>query len=104
MIALSAPAWLRRPARSPAYDDGMARRTRPVLTLVAERKLSDLITPPKGSSVLEASGVVAKDGHYYVVFDNIRRVARVLAGLEAGSNALRLPDFAGCQAALELEY
>ena len=63
----------------------MSRRTRPVLTLVAERKLSDLITPPRGSSVLEASGVVAKDGSYYVIFDNVRRVARVDAGLDAGS-------------------
>ena len=64
----------------------MARRTRFVLTLVAERKLSDFVAPPKGSSVLEASGVVAKDGYYYVVFDNIRRVARVQGGLDSGSN------------------
>jgi hypothetical protein len=63
----------------------MARRR--VLTLVTERKLSDLIEPPKGSAVLEASGVIAKDGHYYVVFDNVRRVARVHAGLTPGSNA-----------------
>ena len=63
----------------------MARRIRPTLALVAERKLSDFITPPKGSKVLEASGVVAKDGYYYVVFDNVRRVARVHAGLDAGS-------------------
>jgi hypothetical protein len=56
------------------------------MTLVAERKLADFITPPKGSNVLEASGVVAKDGYYYVIFDNVRRVARVHAGLEPGSN------------------
>ena len=63
----------------------MARRSRPIMTLVAERKLSDLIEPPKGSLVLEASGVVAKDGYYYVIFDNVRRVARVHPGLEPGS-------------------
>ena len=63
----------------------MARRR--VLTLVAERKLSDLIEPPKGSAVLEASGVIAKDGYYYVVFDNIRRIARVRADLNLESRA-----------------
>jgi hypothetical protein len=56
------------------------------MTLVTEAKVSDFITPPRGSAVLEASGVVAKNGYYYVIFDNIRRVARVGAGLEAGSN------------------
>jgi hypothetical protein len=60
----------------------MARR---VMTLVAERRLTDLITPPKNSRVLEASGVIAKDGSYYVIFDNIRRIARVDPGLEPGS-------------------
>jgi len=56
------------------------------MTLVEERKLSSLINPPRGSAVLEASGVVAKDGYYYVVFDNVRRVARVHSGLEPGSD------------------
>ena len=56
------------------------------MTLVAEEKLSNFITPPKGSGVLEASGVVAKGGYDYVIFDNVRRVARIHAGLRAGSN------------------
>ena len=64
----------------------MARRSYPVMTLVEEQKLSSLINPPRGSSVLEASGVVAKDGYYYVIFDNVRRVARVHSGLEPGSD------------------
>ena len=55
------------------------------MQLVAERHLIDLIKPPSGSRVLEASGVFAKDGAYYVVFDNIRRIARVDPGLEPGS-------------------
>lgn len=55
------------------------------MTLVAERALRELIQPPKDSNVLEASGVVAKGGHYYVIFDNIRRVARVHRSLEPGS-------------------
>ena len=57
------------------------------MTLVTEQRLQNLIAPPKGSSVLEASGVVAKDGDYYVIFDNVRRMARVDAGLVAGSRA-----------------
>jgi hypothetical protein len=63
----------------------MAHRSRPVMTLVTERKLSDFIAPPKGSGVLEASGVVAKDAYYYVVFDNVRRIARIHRGLQPGS-------------------
>jgi hypothetical protein len=49
----------------------------PELTLVKERRLSELIAPPRGGAVLEASGVVAKGGDYYVIFDNIRQVARI---------------------------
>jgi hypothetical protein len=60
-------------------------RSRPELTLVDERRISDYINPPEGSGVLEASGVVAKDGYYYVVFDNIRRVARIHGGLDRRS-------------------
>ena len=60
-------------------------RSPAVLTLVAERKLSDLIRPPKGSAVLEASGVIAKNGYYYVIFDNVRRIARIHPGLNPGS-------------------
>jgi hypothetical protein len=56
----------------------------PALTLVTHRKLVELIAPPKGSSVLEASGVVAMGGHFYVVFDNIRRVARIDRSLAPG--------------------
>ena len=59
-------------------------RTRPVLTLVAERALRELIQPPKDSNVLEASGVVATGAHYYVIFDNIRRVARLHRSLKPG--------------------
>ncbi|HXG55846.1 MAG TPA: hypothetical protein VNJ03_10745 [Vicinamibacterales bacterium] len=63
----------------------MASRSRPVVSLVDERKLSDFIEPPTGGGVLEASGVIAKDGDYYVVFDNVRRIARIHADLQPGS-------------------
>lgn len=59
------------------------------LTLVKERRLSDLLTPPKGSSVLEASGVVARGGLYYVIFDNIRQVAQIDPTLSPGSKRHR---------------
>jgi hypothetical protein len=36
-------------------------------------------------AVLEASGVVVKDGDYFVVFDNIRRMARIGADFTPGS-------------------
>jgi len=55
------------------------------LTLVKERKLSELIAPPRSSKVLEASGVTLKGGDYYVVFDNIRRMARIDTGLSPDS-------------------
>jgi hypothetical protein len=60
-------------------------RPRPELVLVEERKVSDYIDPPEGSRVLEASGVAAKDGYYYLIFDNIRRVARVHGGMDRRS-------------------
>src|SRR5437773_2514326 len=59
----------------------MARASRPVLTLVTERKLTDLLSPPTRGGVLEASGVVAKGPDYYVIFDNIRRIGRIHRGL-----------------------
>jgi hypothetical protein len=55
------------------------------MILVTERKLADFIDPPTQHGVLEASGVVAKGAHYYVIFDNVRRVARIHRSLEPGS-------------------
>ena len=55
------------------------------LTLVKQCKLAELIAPPKGSKVLEASGVIAKGRDFYVIFDNIRRVARIDRSLSPAS-------------------
>ena len=63
----------------------MARSTCPVMVLVAERKLADLISPPTPGGVLEASGVIVRGAHYYVIFDNVRRIARIHRSLEPGS-------------------
>jgi hypothetical protein len=60
----------------------MARRE---LRLIKERRLADLIAPPKGSGVLEASGVVAKGADFYVIFDNVRHVARIHRSLSPAS-------------------
>ena len=55
------------------------------MILVAERKLADFINPPTARRVLEASGVIAKGAHYYIAFDNVRRIARIHRSLEPGS-------------------
>jgi hypothetical protein len=62
----------------------MARRPQPAMILVAERKLAGLINPPTTGGVLEASGVIAKGSDYYLVFDNVRRIARIDRSLEPG--------------------
>ncbi len=62
----------------------MARRR--VLTIVTERKLSELTELPTDSPALEATGVVAKDSCFYVVFGNVRRIARINSDLTRRSN------------------
>jgi hypothetical protein len=62
----------------------MARR--PELRLVKERKLADLLGPPRSGAVYEASGVIAVGKQCFVALDNIRRVARVALHLREGSN------------------
>ena len=63
----------------------MAPDAHSVMVLVTERKLADFINPPTIHGVLEASGVIGKGAHYYVIFDNIRRIARIHRSLEPGS-------------------
>jgi hypothetical protein len=53
--------------------------------VVRERKLVELLPAPQYRGVLEASGVVVKDGRYIVVFDNVRRIAQVGPSLAPGS-------------------
>jgi hypothetical protein len=57
----------------------------PTLKLVVERPLAELVAPPGRLGVLEASGVVAKGRDFFVIFDNIRRVARIDRDLEPES-------------------
>jgi len=59
------------------------------LRLEHEAKLVELLGGAAGRR-LEASGVLAKDGSVYVVFDNLPHIARLGAGLVAGAPANRL--------------
>jgi hypothetical protein len=56
------------------------------LRLVRERKLADLLDRPRTGAVFEASGVFARQGECFVVFDNVRRVARVGSHLRLQSD------------------
>lgn len=58
--------------------------TRPALRLVQERKLAELIPLPEAGAVLEASGVLARGRDCFVIFDNLRRVARIDRSLAPG--------------------
>ena len=60
--------------------------SRPALRLVQERKLAELITFPERGAVLEASGVLASGRDYFVIFDNVRRVARIGRSLTPGAS------------------
>ena len=58
----------------------------PVLRLLRERKLAELLKPPAAGAVLEASGVLVKGRECFVIFDNLRRVARVNSSLSPDSD------------------
>jgi hypothetical protein len=55
------------------------------LKLVCERKIGDLIPRERPAKRWEASGVLAKSGHYYVVFDDRSEIARLSDDLEPNS-------------------
>jgi hypothetical protein len=70
----------------------------PTLNLVGERKLRDLLEGQSSAKGWEASGVLARNGHFYVVFDDHSRVARIANDLQAvPANALlgKEHDFGG---------
>jgi hypothetical protein len=73
-------------ARSPTVG---SRPSVVELRLEHEAKLVELLGGAAGPR-LEASGVLAKDGSVYVVFDNLPHIARLGAGLVAGAPANRL--------------
>lgn len=61
----------------------------PRLILIRERKISELISGKKPVKRWEASGVLVKDGHFFVVFDDRTEIARLSNDLEPSqSNGL----------------
>ncbi|HUK68567.1 MAG TPA: hypothetical protein VLW50_07425 [Streptosporangiaceae bacterium] len=57
------------------------------LELVREVKIFDLLQQFELDPRLEASGVLAKDGVFYVIFDNLPHIARIGAELSAAAGA-----------------
>lgn len=56
--------------------------TIPTLKLVRERKISQLMSCDDPTMRWEASGVLVKDGYYFVVFDDRTEVARISEDLQ----------------------
>ena len=63
--------------------------TVPALKLVCERKICDLLPCDRPTKRWEASGVLVKDRHYFVVFDDRTEIARFSDDLQPnGTNGL----------------
>jgi hypothetical protein len=56
--------------------------THPTLQLVRERKICELVSCDKSTKRWEASGVLVKDGNYFVVFDDRTEIARISNDLQ----------------------
>jgi hypothetical protein len=54
----------------------------PSLKLLSERKIGDLVACDPPTKRWEASGVLVKDRHYFVVFDDRREIARIADDLQ----------------------
>ena len=57
---------------------------RPTLKLLQEKKLEHFLPDTVGHEDLEASGVCAKDGTLYIVFDNFPHIAQIETGFTQG--------------------
>src|SRR5436190_10009534 len=62
--------------------------TIPTLKLVRERKIGELLSGHKPKTRWEASGILVRDGAYFVVFDDRTEIACISADLEPGTNGL----------------
>jgi hypothetical protein len=58
--------------------------TIPTLKLVREAKICDLMASGQPTTRYEASGVLVKDGHYFVVFDDRTEIGRFADDLQPG--------------------
>ena len=77
---------------------------KPLLRLLSERKLADLL--PRGSvgDRLEPSGVLAEHDYLYVVFDNLTRVARIGGGLSNRRGAAWLGSHSDARGFEDIAY
>jgi hypothetical protein len=57
----------------------------PTLKLMCEIKICELMSGEQATGRFEASGVLVKDRHYFVVFDNRTEIARFSEDLEPGA-------------------
>lgn len=71
----------------------MVKRAAWPLDLVLEQKLYELLPNCRPSSRLEASGIEAADGHFLIVLDNLRTIARI--PFHRRPLALEAGDFVG---------
>ena len=62
----------------------------PVLRVLRECKLADLVDPPRAGAVFEASGVIANGTDCFLSLDNVRRVARIATHLRPESDDHRM--------------
>ncbi len=73
------------PSSSSGASVEQAKRGSSVLRLVQERPIAALLSRKDDEGRLEASGVAAVDGHFYVVLDNVGHVARLTQDLEVNA-------------------
>ncbi|MHC4405184.1 MAG: hypothetical protein ACYTG0_36525, partial [Planctomycetota bacterium] len=59
--------------------------TVPTLKLVCESKIRDLMPRDQPTKRLETSGVLVRDRHYFVVFDDRAEIARISDDLQPNS-------------------
>lgn len=66
----------------------------PTLKLICERKICDLMPQKRSANRWEASGVLVKDRHYFVVFDDRSQVACLSDDLESnnGNSLCGMPN------------
>ncbi len=69
---------------------GKYTRTLPSLSLVQERKIHKLLKGYDKKDSFEASGVVVKGKHFYVVFDNLSQIAKLKHDLPKNSKKNQL--------------
>jgi hypothetical protein len=74
-------------------------RTRPPLQLIREVRISTLL--PGAPDRLEASGLIASDGRYHIIFDNLRAVAVIEADLDRTTANALVPAAPGQAAGYE---